>query len=223
MALIEGLPVASSARSYQETRKPADSPRQPGAALARDLEAAGLALRPDARGKSRMCPKCRGLYSAAQPGTGLGNCSVCLMDYADIVALVEVEHQARPEQPSAGNRDLYRRFGHGGLLILSALLALTLGAGSAQAGSRTESYGLWCGAKAADLASTEYALGRGAVESNPLMKDRGVRIGAGVASCAVAAEVDHRLRKHTKSRWAVRIIGVGLMAYATQRNARTGR
>lgn len=110
-------------------------------------------------------------------------------------------------------------------LLIGAALVCSLAsvASPAEAGERATSYGLFCGAKAADLGSTEYALSRGAVETNPLMQSRGVRIGAGVASCVVAAEVDHSLRRHKKSRWAVRVIGIGLLAYATQNNARTGR
>ena len=109
-------------------------------------------------------------------------------------------------------------------LLIGAGLVCSLAsvASPAEAGERTTSYALFCGAKAADLGSTEYALSRGAIETNPLMQNRGVRIGAGVASCVVAGEADYRLRNHKKSRWAVRVIGIGLLAYATQNNARTG-
>ena len=98
--------------------------------------------------------------------------------------------------------------------------ALVLMASVASAGERTKAYSLWCGFKAADLASTELALSRGGHESNPLMRDRYVRYSAGVGSCVLAAEADHRLRKHTKSKWALRVLGIGLMGYAVQRNAR---
>ncbi len=106
-------------------------------------------------------------------------------------------------------------------VVLAA--GLFLAASTAQAGERTNRYAAWCSFKAADLASTEYALSRGGYESNPLMQNRGVRYGAGIGSCVLAAEMDHKLRKHTKSRWAVRVIGMGLMAYAVQRNLKVGR
>lgn len=108
-------------------------------------------------------------------------------------------------------------------LALAGMLLLLPGA--AQAGDRVGSYAVWCGAKAADLASTERALARGGThEANGLMQDRGVRFGAGAAVCAAVSELDHRyFRGHTKSRWALRIVGVGLMAYAVQNNERRGR
>lgn len=110
------------------------------------------------------------------------------------------------------------------LIIGSALVwSLAAFASPAEAGERTKSMGLWCSAKAADLATTELALSRGGFESNPLMKDRGVRIGAGVASCVVAGEADYRLRRHKKSRWALRIIGIGLMSYAAIHNSQVGK
>ena len=87
-------------------------------------------------------------------------------------------------------------------------------------GSRLSSGLVWCGAKAADLGTTEWALSNGAHENNPLMRNRSVRIGAGVATCALAGEVDYRLRSKRKTRWAFRALGIGLMAYAAQRNAR---
>lgn len=117
---------------------------------------------------------------------------------------------------TAENRDLYRRFGHAGAFVL----VLALLAGPAWAGERTKAVAIWCGAKAADLATTELALSRGGFESNPLMRDRAVRYGAGIGSCVLAAEADHRLRGHKKARWAVRILGLGLLGYAVQRNAR---
>lgn len=169
----------------------------------------------------RLCPKCRGLYAPKPPGESLGNCPVCLLDYADVVALVESVETV--EQPSASERDRHR-FGHRGMLILSALLALSLGAGSAHAGSRAESYAIHCGLKAADLASTEIALARpGTFEGNPLMGNRGARLGIGLGSCVAVSELDHKLRKHRKSQWAVRILAGGLLAFAVQSNARVGR
>ncbi len=103
------------------------------------------------------------------------------------------------------------------------LAGLFLAASTAQAGERTNRYAAWCSFKAADLASTEYALSRGGYESNPLMQNRGVRYGAGIGSCVLAAEMDHKLRNHAKSRWAVRIVGMGLLSFAVQRNLRVGR
>jgi hypothetical protein len=104
------------------------------------------------------------------------------------------------------------------LVVLAFLLAP-----SVHAGDRAKSYALWCSAKAGDLVTTELSLSRGGVEQNPLMKNRAVRISAGVGVCVVAAEVDHKLQKHTKTRWVVRALGVGLMAYAIQKNARVGK
>lgn len=105
----------------------------------------------------------------------------------------------------------------------SLVLLLVLTASVASAGDRATAYGLWCGVKAADLATTEYGLSRGAREANPLMQNRAVRVGVGVSSCIVAAEVDHKLRKHKKSRWALRIVGIGLLSYAAVHNARVAR
>ncbi len=99
------------------------------------------------------------------------------------------------------------------LALLFVLLAVPAHAG------RAGSIGLWCGAKTGDLLTTELALRNGAHESNPLMKNQATRIGVGVGTCVVAGEVDHRLRKHTKTRWIYRALGVGLMGYAIQRNA----
>lgn len=99
------------------------------------------------------------------------------------------------------------------LALLFVLLAVPAHAG------RAGSIGLWCGAKTGDLLTTEFALRNGAHESNPLMQDRAVRVGAGVATCVAAGEVDHRLRKHSKTRWVYRALGIGLMGYAVHRNA----
>jgi hypothetical protein len=162
---------------------------------------------------AREMTRCRAQYSPESPECGVP--MPCLTHYPD--------PPVRPEQPSLADGLDRHRFGPGGMLILGLLLALTVGAGSARAGERTKAVAVWCSAKAADLATTEMALSRGGHESNPLMRDRGVRIGAGVASCVVAAEADHKLRKHRKSRWAVRILGLGLMAYAVQNNARVSR
>lgn len=90
--------------------------------------------------------------------------------------------------------------------------------------SRLSSYVLFCGAKAADLASTEYAFSRNpaAYETNrmPGMQSSGGRVAWGVGTCVVAAEMDRKLAKHTKSKWIFRAIGLGLMGYAVQQNLR---
>lgn len=103
-----------------------------------------------------------------------------------------------------------------------AVLLLLLAAPAARAGERALPYGLWCGARAADLGSTELALARvpGAFEANPLLRERGVRLGLGAATCVGMAEVDHSLRGRRKTRWAVRLVGLGLWGYAVQHNLR---
>jgi hypothetical protein len=102
--------------------------------------------------------------------------------------------------------------------------ALAAVASPAEAGGRAQSYGIHCGLKAADLASTELAFAKNPVayETNrmPGMQSTAGRAAWGVGTCAVAAEVDHRLRKHTKGRWVFRILAGGLMVYAVQNNLR---
>lgn len=62
----------------------------------------------------------------------------------------------------------------------------------------------------ADLLSTEVALSRGAEESNPLVKDRLVRIAVKGGATFLMYKGDTALRGHTKTRWAARIlVGVG--------------
>jgi hypothetical protein len=102
--------------------------------------------------------------------------------------------------------------------------ALASVATPAEAGDRTKAYSFHCGLKAADLASTELAFAKNPVayETNrlPGMQTTAGRAAWGVGTCAVAAEVDHRLRKHRKGRWVFRILAGGLMAYAVQNNLR---
>lgn len=99
------------------------------------------------------------------------------------------------------------------------LVALAAGSASPAHAGRLESYSMWCGAKAADIVTTEMALGNGARELNPLMQKQSVRFGAGALVCVGASEGDHLLRRHKKLRWTVRILGVGFMSYAAIRNA----
>lgn len=99
-------------------------------------------------------------------------------------------------------------------------LLFVLLAPSAFAGERANLHLGWCSLKAADLASTELALSRGGYEANPLLRERAVRYGVGAGTCMLVAEADWKLRKHKKSRWAVRIIGIGLWGYATAHNLR---
>lgn len=102
--------------------------------------------------------------------------------------------------------------------IVLAILGLST---AAHAGSRTTSYALFCSAKAVDLGTTERFLSRGDVEANPLMQSRALRIGAGMAvACVGAAEVDHRMAKYRKTRWAFRVLALGVSGYAVQRNVR---
>jgi hypothetical protein len=99
------------------------------------------------------------------------------------------------------------------------MLACLLLPASAHAGSK-QSYGFWCGLRVADVASTEYALARGAVEGNPLLKNRAVRIGTSAATCVVMSEVDKKLSK--KERKIMRIVGGVLLSAVVVSNARGG-
>lgn len=44
-----------------------------------------------AKGRCQQCPKCGALYSAQKDGRAL-NCTACLMEHAEIVQLVYVDH-----------------------------------------------------------------------------------------------------------------------------------
>lgn len=82
-------------------------------------------------------------------------------------------------------------------------------------------YAFWCSLRAADLASTEYALARGGREGNPLMRNRSVRVAVGgVASCVVLSEADKRLSKKGR-KWA-RIIGGTVLGAVVVSNMRGG-
>jgi hypothetical protein len=77
-------------------------------------------------------------------------------------------------------------------------------------------------ASAGDFASTEYALAGGGSELNPLMQNRGVRIGGSVAFPFVANYLSEELRKdgHPKLALWFRIAVVGLKGYAVFHNLR---
>lgn len=66
-----------------------------------------------------------------------------------------------------------------GALLLSAALQ-----GPPPPGPRGKA-DVWlaCGAMVGDLATTEWAVSRGGVEANPLVKNRGVRLGLGAVQC----------------------------------------
>lgn len=135
--------------------------------------------------------------------------------------LLDLYHEIDQQQLDRERRGLLDAF-RSKVVTAGLALLFALAAGQAQAG-RVESYSIHCGLKAADLGTTEVVLARGGYERNDLMKDRGVRIGAGVGTCIVAAEVDHKLRKHTKSKWVFRVLAGGLLVFAVQHNARAGR
>lgn len=103
-------------------------------------------------------------------------------------------------------------------------IATTSGRVEYAKGSRAQSYALHCGMKAADLASTEWALARNpaAYETNrlPGMQSSAGRAAWGLGTCAAAAEMDRALARKPKARWVLRIIGLGLLGYAVQNNAR---
>jgi hypothetical protein len=109
-------------------------------------------------------------------------------------------------------------------LLIAALFLYGISS-FAMAGERTDSYLFHCSLKAADLGSTEYALSRGAYEGNPMpgMQSLSGRVAWGVGTCAVVSEVDYKLRKSPKARWAVRILAGGLMVYAIGNNVKVGR
>lgn len=104
------------------------------------------------------------------------------------------------------------------VVTATALVCLLLPSG-AHAGNKS-SYGFWCSLRAADLGSTEYALSRGAVEGNPLMRTRSSRVAVSAASCVVMSEADKRLSK--KGRRIARVIGGVVLGAVVVSNARGG-
>ena len=71
-----------------------------------------------------------------------------------------------------------------------------------------------CAATAADLGLTEVALARGWEESDPLIRNRGVRLGSGVVTCGVqhflAANHPKVSRVVSKIGIAARVIAIGI-------------
>lgn len=78
------------------------------------------------------------------------------------------------------------------------------------------------GGQAGDFASTEYLIENGGYERNPLMRNRGVRIGSVVAFPLVSNYLSEELRKegHPKLALWMRIAVVGLKGYAIAHNLR---
>lgn len=77
---------------------------------------------------------------------------------------------------------------------------------------------------AADLGSSEYAIGRGGVEQNPAQQMRGLRIGVQAATAGVGCWADAKLSKRHRNgarvlRVAVLTLKLGLAAH----NVRQGR
>jgi hypothetical protein len=81
-------------------------------------------------------------------------------------------------------------------------------------------YGL---GNSADFASTEYALGRGGHEVNPLMRERGGRLAVKLAHTSAATAFDVWLqKKHHKAVKPVRIAVCSLLAGMTAWNVYQG-
>lgn len=103
-------------------------------------------------------------------------------------------------------------------LIASALLLVAIAApGTAQAdrsvGATLALYGAAIGA---DVASTEYALARGAREANPLLRDRGRLYAAKVGQLAALAAIDLHLQRAAprNARWFRRAVVLGHIGLA---------
>jgi hypothetical protein len=100
-----------------------------------------------------------------------------------------------------------------------AAAVLSLGMVPSVSAGRLESYSVMCGLRAADYASTRYALQNpNVMEGNPLMRGPVQHAAVSVGTCVAMSEADHALRGHKKTRWTIRFVFIGLSAFVVTSN-----
>jgi hypothetical protein len=97
--------------------------------------------------------------------------------------------------------------------------------GNARADDRVIAASYYAGLAAADLASTEYALNRGAVEANAVMRGEfGKRLAIKAASVGALTWIDYELGKRDRTiQWIVRGLAFAVNGYLVWNNVRQGR